>query len=152
MVGRAADLGVYTMGQDPRVDPLIVEFVKELRPRRRWRVLARAKNRKHAKVEAISAVCLSRKRGRYERLSNAVVDLTAALAEIGYTPIGARGDGYEDPFDHWPQAEPWHFQNTEGLEEGLTTFGDELLIMHGADAIGTEAWTHRARVWGEDWR
>jgi len=52
-------------------------------------------------------------------------------------------------------AEWWHFQYTEGLIRGQSTFGEELYQVYGPDEVARGKFTSEdlwERVWGQTWR
>jgi len=155
-VGRAIDLGVYTGAVDPRVDPFLVAVDEDLKAARRFRVYARAEDVDHPLVEKRTFMALSRKKRRPVQVEGVpCVDITALFARMGLHGIAARRWAWDAPCsgNGLSGLEWWHFQWEEGLEEGLTAFGDELLCVHGYDrASASGPWAHAGAVWGGKFR
>lgn len=155
-LGRAIDLGVYTGGVDPGVDPLIVASDPDLATSRRFRVYARATNIDHPLVGVSRPVVVSLNHGALVRLSpTPLVDITALMERHGFKSIPARSWAWAAPCarDSLKGLEWWHWQHEAGLELGLTTFGDELLSVHGYErASSTGPWARAGEFFGEGFR
>ena len=152
--GRAFDLGIYT-GATPGKDPLLVVRDSTLVARRRFRVFARASNLDHPLVMVRRVKALDLAGRRFTLVNTAMVDITALFEKHGLMGIGARAKAWADPFaeGHYGGLEWWHFQDEEGLEEGMSTFGDSLLEIHGFErAKSSPAWAHAGEFFGEGWQ
>jgi hypothetical protein len=52
----------------------------------------------------------------------------------------------------WLGAEWWHFQYETGLEQGVSSFGNELLKVYDREQLeDTPPWRYRDRVFGVNW-
>jgi len=154
-VARAIDLGVYTGGVNPARDPLIVVADPALAARRRFRVYARASNAAHPLVRQRKVSALSLNAGRFVSLTALLVDITALFEERGLSSIGARSLAWDEPATKkgFKGLEWWHFQDVRGLEAGATTFGDELLHVHGVErAQGSSVWEKAGEFYGVGFR
>ncbi len=140
--GRALDLHVGSGMERPGRDPYVITRDGE----RYWRVYARASEGEAMELEAISY----RNRHRGRKVSGNFIDLTALFEQHGFQRIRARKSFFNG--GTWLGAEWWHFQYQTGLQQGVTTFGDELLRVYSEETlVDTPPWQYRDRVFGVNW-
>lgn len=139
-LGRAVDLWIYAAMQDPETDPFVC--VRDpLLGDRRYRVYARGNGSVTLSLDAIH------KRGT-TRVTGSFIDLTQIMADHGFQGIPARRSAWRKENANYGGTEWWHFQYEEGLELGVTTFGDELLRVYTqAELFGTAPWSRGDAVW-----
>ncbi|MCP4595647.1 peptidoglycan-binding domain-containing protein [Neptuniibacter sp.] len=140
--GRALDLFVGSGMQNTRNDPYVIVADGG----RYWRVYARAEGGEQMELNAVTYG--SRKNGR--TVTGKFIDLTNLFQEQGFERIKSRRSFFNG--GTWLGAEWWHFQYENGLENGASTFGDELLKVYTEDQLkDTPPWKYRDRVFGENW-
>ena len=140
--GRALDLFVGSGMENRGRDPFIIAADGD----RYWRVFARAEGGEPMEIEAV--IYSSRKRGRL--ISGRFIDLTALFAAEGFKRIRARPSFFTG--GSWLGAEWWHFQYENGLEKGVSTFGNELLKVYTENQVcSTPPWQYHSRIFGINW-
>lgn len=140
--GRALDLYVGSGMENRGRDPYIIVDEGD----RYWRVYARAEGGEEMELNAVTYG--SRRSGR--NVTGKFVDLTALLEKEGFHRIRARRSFFRG--GTWLGAEWWHFQYENGLEKGVSTFGNELLKVYTEEQLtGTPPWRCKNRVYGVDW-
>ncbi len=140
--GRALDLFVGSGMERPRSDPYVVAPDGD----RLWRVYARASGGELMKLDVVTYG--NRKRTR--TVEGNFIDLTALFKKHGFERIRARKSFFTG--GTWLGAEWWHFQYERGLEEGVSTFGGELLKVYSEETLrDTPPWRFRDRVFGRNW-
>ena len=140
--GRALDLNVGSGMENRTRDPFVIASDGD----RHWRVFARAEGGEPMEIEALTYG--SRKSGRVS--SGRFIDLTALFESQGFQRIRARRSFFSG--GSWLGAEWWHFQYEQGLEKGISTFGDELLKVFTENQLReTAPWKYRDRVFGVNW-
>ncbi|WP_028865216.1 peptidoglycan-binding domain-containing protein [Psychromonas aquimarina] len=140
--GRALDLFVGSAMENRNRDPFVVAADGD----RCWRVYVRAEGGESMKIEAVTYG--SRNQGRL--ISGRFIDLTALFETQGFKRIRARRSFFTG--GSWLGAEWWHFQYENGLEKGVSTFGDELLKVYTEKQIRrTPVWQYRTRIFGVNW-
>lgn len=140
--GRALDLFVGSGMENRNHNPYIITADGD----RYWRVYGRADGGTPMELDAITYG--SRNRGKIT--SGKFIDLTALFHQQGFQRIRARRSFFSN--GSWLGAEWWHFQYEDGLESGVSSFGDELLKVYTeAQLMNTAPWKYRHRVFGENW-
>ena len=140
--GRALDLHVGSGMESPARDPYIVSSDGD----RYWRVHVRAPGGQKMEIDAITYS--NRKRPR--KVSGNFLDLTKLFEKNGFARIRARKSFFKN--GTWLGAEWWHFQCEEGLTEGVTTFGNELLRVYSEDTLrDTPPWKFRDQIFHANW-
>lgn len=141
--GRALDLFVGSGMENRSRDPFIITPDGN---DRYWRVFVRADGGEQMELSAVTYG--SRKQGNV--VSGKFIDLTNIFESEGFKRIRARRSFFTG--GSWLGAEWWHFQYEEGLQKGVSTFGDELLKVYPEEQLaGTPPWNYRDRVFGIDW-
>ena len=149
--GRALDLYIYSGMVDANIDPYVLEWNGE----RSFTVWARCSQDNLATADlppetTVKNVSTYNNRHGQEQATGHFVNLTALFRDNGFEPIRARKRFFEG--GSMMSAEWWHFQWTEGLVEGHSTFGGELLKLYRKETVeGTPPWQSRNRVYGVDW-
>lgn len=153
-LGGAIDLGVYTGMVNLNQDPFIVERDGRVNSTpRTFRVWARVSSGGNT----VTVNALDRDGGEIE-ITIEAIDLTAVMAEHGFTPIPCRrrtwdslGEGRK--IENAGGLEWWHFQAAVPLMvKGETTWGEALLGLYSyGSLVGTPPWNHRFAVFGQDW-
>lgn len=152
-VGRAIDLFVYSAMVDPHNDPFVC--TRDFEDDRKFIVWARCPDGAPHTLEAVTYDKAARSTGYPQVLvetQGRFINFTELMHQEGFEPISARRS-----FFGWGQknnggAEWWHFQYEEGLERGITTFGEELLKLYPESTLkGTPPWRYRHYVFGVDW-
>jgi hypothetical protein len=140
--GRALDLHVGSGMENRARDPFVIVPEAD----RYWRVYARAEGGEPMDLEAVTYG--SRNSGK--KVSGKFIDLTRLFENEGFKRIRARRSFFSG--GSWLGAEWWHFQYETGLQQGRSTFGQELLKVYPeAQLQGTPPWKYRDRVFGVDW-
>lgn len=140
--GRALDLFVGSGMENRARDPFVVTSDDD----RYWRVFAKADGGEQMELSAVTYG--SRNQGK--SVSGRFIDLTDLFAKEGFKRIRARRSFFTG--GNWLGAEWWHFQYENGLEHGISTFGDELLKVYSEEQLnGTPPWRFRNRLFGVDW-
>lgn len=140
--GRALDLFVGSGMGSPTRDPYVVVADGD----RYWRVFARAEGGSSMELDAITYG--SRKRPR--NVSGKFLDLTELFDAEGFKRIRARASFFTG--GTWLGAEWWHFQYEKGLENGVSTFGQELLTVYSEEQLyGSAPWKYKDKVFGVNW-
>ncbi len=140
--GRALDLHVGSGMESPSRDPYVVTADGD----RYWRVYVRAPGGEQREIDVYTYA--SRKRSR--SVEGHFVDLTDIFQQQGFMPIRAHKSFFRG--GTWLGAEWWHFQYEKGLEEGVSTFGQELLRVYSQEGVtGTPPWEYRNRVFKINW-
>ena len=140
--GRALDLFVGSGMENRARDPFVVSADGE----RCWRVFVRAPGGETKEIDAVTYG--SRKTAR--TVKGQFIDLTGLFESQGFERIRARRSFFTG--GSWLGAEWWHFQYEKGLEEGETTFGDQLLQLYAEDEVrDTPPWEYKDRVFGVNW-
>lgn len=128
-VGRAFDLAIPTGLLDPYKDPYIIQYVGD----RKWLVWCRTDDPSIPEI-TIRAAKVKGKRTKsgkrytemtYHEVTTRAFCFTHLAAKYGFEPI--RGRRWFFSGGPLSGAEWWHFQYEDGLVEGVTTFGEELL-------------------------
>jgi hypothetical protein len=154
--GLAIDLYIYSGMQKPDKDPYVV--VKEGQAGFHFRVYARAASGEVMTLTALrfknTEVIDKQQYGVLEEVevTDTFCDLTALFESHGLHPIGARaafaGDAKKRQY---MSAEWWHFQATDHLSAGSTTFGDVLKELYKASQLtNTPPWQYRNYVYNGD--
>lgn len=140
--GRALDLMVGSGMENRARDPYVIAADQD----RFWRVYVRANGGDQMTINAITYG--SRKQGK--EVSGRFLDLTALFEQEGFQRIRARRSFFYG--GTWLGAEWWHFQYEGGLEQGNSTFGNELLKVYTkAQLANTPPWQYKDRVFGINW-
>lgn len=140
--GRALDLMVGSGMENRGRDPYVVTADGD----RYWRVFVRADGGQQMDIAAVTYG--SRKSGKIT--SGKFLDLTNLFEQQGFRRIRARRSFFNG--GTWLGAEWWHFQYETGLEQGISTFGNELLRVYTRDQLeDTPPWQFRDRVFGVNW-
>lgn len=140
--GRALDLFVGSGMENRTRDP----FVLASDGGRYWRVFVRAEGGEQMEIDAVTYG--SRNRGK--TTSGKFLDLTTLFEKEGFQRIRARRSFFSG--GTWLGAEWWHFQYEDSLEQGVSTFGNELLKVYNEDQVReSPPWQYRDRVFGENW-
>ena len=150
-LGRALDLYIYSGMVDPATDACVI--VREAA--RTYRVYGRCnlKNNDQATLppeKTLENVITYQSRIEGQTVRGHFLDLTRLFQDHGFSPIKARRQFEEG--SSMMGAEWWHFQSEEGLIEGVTTFGSELLKVYSRRTLAdTPPWQSRDRVFGINW-
>ncbi len=140
--GRALDLHVGSGMERPKRDPYVIADDND----RYWRVYVRAPGGKPMEVKALTY--RSRKRGR--TVEGRFLDLTALFKAHGFARIRAHKTYFSG--GTWLGAEWWHFQNEQGLEPNVSTFGGELLRVYAKETLRpTPPWRFKDRIFKVNW-
>lgn len=140
--GRALDLQVGSGMEGRSSDAYVVVSDGD----RLWRVFARAEGGEQMELEAITYAS----RNQSIKVSGKFLDLTALFDKQGFKRIRARKSFFTG--GTFLGAEWWHFQNEEGLEPGVSTFGGELLRVYSEETLRpTPPWRSRDRVFKVNW-
>lgn len=142
-IGRAIDLNVYSGMHDLKKEPYLIE-----KEGRYWRVWARVKSGGEERcINAWHHPSWSSK-----KVEANVIDLTELMKENNFERIPHR-KLYNSKRKSYGSSEWWHFQNTSGLVEDETLFGDELLKMYTINEVkNTPPWKYRMGLWKKDWQ
>lgn len=141
-IGRALDLMVGSGMENRGRDPYVVAPDAD----RYWRVFVRADGGQQMEINAVTYG--SRNKGKMT--SGKFLDLTELFEQQGFRRIRARRSFFTG--GTWLGAEWWHFQYETGLEQGVSSFGDELLRVYTRDQLeDTPPWKYRERVFGVNW-
>lgn len=152
-VGRALDLFVYSAMVDPHNDP----FVCTVDPGddRKFIVWARCPQGYPMKLDGVTYEKADKSTGYPQVVvptEGTFINLTELMRQEGFEPISARRSFFRWGRKNNGGAEWWHFQYEEGLEKGVTTFGEELLKIYPESKLkGTPPWRYRHYVFGVDW-
>lgn len=140
--GRALDLHVGSGMESPSRDPYVIAEDGD----RYWRVYVRAPGGQQMEIDALTY----RSRKRPRKVEGRFLDLTRLLKEHGFAHIRARKSFFSG--GTWLGAEWWHFQNEQGLEPTVSTFGGELLRVYSKDTLRpTPPWRFRDRIFKVNW-
>lgn len=141
-VGRAHDLALPSGMQNPETDLYVVE--RDPEDPRYWIVWARADGGEERMLDGwVHATQSSR------RVGGRFVNLTDLMSRYGFERIGSRRSYSAS---NYGAAEWWHFQKTDDLVPGVSTFGEELLKVWRIEELeGTTPWDYRDAVFGKDW-
>ena len=152
-VGRAFDLFVYSAMVDPHKDPFVCTVDPE--DDRKFIVWARCPTGYPMKLDGVTYEKADKSTGYPQVIvptEGTFINLTELLQQEGFEPISARRSFFRRGKKNNGGAEWWHFQYEEGLEKGVTTFGDELLKVYPTSKLkGTPPWRYRHYVFGVDW-
>jgi hypothetical protein len=149
-VGRALDLFVYSGMQDPATDPYVITGDEES-GLTVWARVSEDEEDPGARLVVLDPILGRNPTWRNDTLELPAINLTELFAQHGFHPIRPRTSFWGG--SNYGGAEWWHFQYQEGLVEGVTTFGDELLRLYTVDELkDTAPWRYRRRTWGENWR
>ena len=149
-VGLALDLALPTGMQKPEKDPYIV--VKD--GSRYWEVWCRTENTNVPEVE-LTAVKVSRRKGKTVLSEQTVkcraFNLTDVFKRHGWDRIKARRSFFRG--GSYGGAEWWHFQYEDALQEGESTFGEELLKVYEMSSAKKFVYWNLSKdcVFGENW-
>ena len=149
-VGLALDLALPTGMQKPDKDPYII--VKDTS--RYWTVWCRTNNPEVPEVE-LQAVRVSRKGGKTvlseETVKCRAFNLTEVFEKHGWKRIKARRSFFRG--GSYGGAEWWHFQYEDALEEGISTFGNELLKVYSLKSAKKFIYWNISKncVFGKNW-
>lgn len=150
-LGRALDLYIYSGMVDPETDPYVISREAP----RQYRVFARCTTAHNPEAELPEEVTVPRAIGYHDRVDGVdvrgrFIDLTALFLTHGFRSILAR-QRFESG-GSMMGAEWWHFQYQEGLIEGVSSFGQELLKVYTEERLrGTPPWKNRDRIFGINW-
>ena len=149
-VGRAFDLGAYTMLVDPDNDPFVA-----VRENDKFRIWARAEYGANVTLDATYVVGGRRKKdGKYKRkmVSGKFIDFTELAQSNGWSPIRPQVSARSTSGFKFAQVEAWHFQFEGGLEN--RRFGEELLELYDYDFLKTtNIWKkHAHKMWRARWK
>ncbi|MBT0670841.1 hypothetical protein HT136_20955 [Novosphingobium profundi] len=150
--GRALDLFVWSGMQKPEVDPYVVQRLGD----RRYNVYARCSpDRAEAgslpPISTVDDAVTYANRVKGVSITGHFLDLTKLFGENGFRSIRAR-KGFETGEANALGAEWWHFQWEDGLNAGVSTFGDELKRIYPMAILQTSApWAFKDYVWQVDW-
>jgi hypothetical protein len=160
--GRALDLALPTGMQNLSTDAYIV--VRE-GDSRKFTVWAKVLNEKAPGAATVPEVSLtactvtSKKNAEgqtrtqlvYTPWKGKAFNLTALFANNGFVPISGRKDFFAG--GSYSGAEWWHFQWVQGLVEGETTFGAELLRVYSLEECKAFIYWEEAKdaVYGVSW-
>ena len=135
ILGRAFDLWVYGGGFWDR-DDFVVEKGK--------RISTVWGKSDFEEVEKVTVLQWDHKKQKSREKVGRFINLTEHFGDYGFTPIPQRR-AYPRSYGSF---EWWHFQNTEGLVTGYTTFLSEALKVCGIkDLRNTNVWEKRNYVW-----
>ena len=86
-----------------------------------------------------------------EAVTPVAFDFTGLAAAHGFYGIRARKSFFRG--GSYGGAEGWHFQNTSGLIEGETTFGEDLMRVYSQEECERFLYWEQAKgaVWQENW-
>jgi hypothetical protein len=156
-VGRAFDMALPTGMQNLRTDPYII--AQSPYGRRKWEVWCKTDNRDVPIVELEGTHVTSARNAqgkRYTILKTKVVkcrafNFSALAREYGFRGISGRRSFFRG--GNYSGAEWWHFQWEEGLVEGETTFGEELLKVYPLSTAETFIYWDEAKdcIWRVNW-
>jgi peptidoglycan hydrolase-like protein with peptidoglycan-binding domain len=150
-LGRALDLYMYSGMVDPFKDPYVVSREAP----QQYRVFARCTQDNNPDAELPDEITVPSAisyddRTRGVEVRDRLVDLTVLFQDHGFHPIKARVRFEEG--GSMMGAEWWHFQYQEGLIEGVTSFGQELLKVYTEERLRrTSPWKNRDRLFGINW-
>lgn len=153
-VGRAFDLFVYSAMVNPHKDPFVV--TRDACEERKFVVWARCSDGAPMTLEGVTYDKAKKSTGYPQVIvptEGRFINFTELVRQEGFERISCRRS-----FLRWDRknnggAEWWHFQYEEGLEEGITTFGNELLRLYTHTQLtGSAPWKYRHHVWGVNWR
>jgi hypothetical protein len=148
-VGRAFDLAVPTGLSNTATDPYLMVRDGD----RKWTVWCRTDNEECPEV-TLDACYVTKRDKKTEILVRAVTvrafNFTAVAATHGFIGIPGRRSFFSG--GSVMGAEWWHFSWRVGLEEGVTTFGEELLKVYTHDTVSTlPHWGQvRGAIYGKD--
>lgn len=151
--GRAFDLFLYSGMVKPHEDPFVV--TRDPDHDRKFIVWARCDDGYPMQLDAVTYEKADRSTGYPQVIvpvDGTFINFTELVRQEGFERISCRRS-----FLRWGRknnggAEWWHFQYEEGLVEGVTTFGDELLKIYTEKQLkGRPPWKYRHHVWGVNW-
>ena len=131
--GLAFDLSTETAMRDPNVDPYLIEQDDSDESGRTWRVWVACDDNPEIVMRPVSAVVASSRKDakgkRYTHIETKVVqrrvvNFTKLAADYGFASIRCRSSFLRG--GSYMGAEWWHFQWTQPLTKGVSTFGGEL--------------------------
>ena len=149
-VGLALDLALPTGMQNPEKDPYII--VKE--EDRYWDVWCRTESPECEEVN-LTAAKVSRRKSKtiitYHDVTCRAFNLTEIFRKHGWERIRARKSFFRG--GSYGGAEWWHFQFEAALQEGVSTFGEELLKVYTADQAKKFIYWNASKrcVFGKNW-
>lgn len=155
--GRAFDLALYSGMQNPEKDPFII--TRDDKNPRKWKVWCRTANPFVAQVH-LNGVYVKRSKTksgktRTELHTKSVVcraiDFTGLAEKHGFKRISARRSFMSG--GKYAGAEWWHFQWEDGLVQGKTSFGEDLLKIYAKEeAQKFQYWDEVKNIkFGEGW-
>lgn len=159
-VGRAFDMATGSALQNPVKDAFLLERVGDTRF---WTVWCKSNLSEAALIEAckvrgirggfstIPAVFVTNGKIKTQMKAGLTFDFTALAAQFGFSRISARKA-------FWDKADPgaaewWHWSYLQGLVEGTSTFGTELLKVYTPQEAQAFAYWAEAKgcTYGVDW-
>ena len=152
-LGRAFDLALPTGMNNPERDPYVC--VRDSNDPRRFIVWCRTQN-SSVPVVRLEAEKITSKRGQTsiskQTVEGRFFNFTQLASQFGFKGIRGRKSFFRG--GKYTGAEWWHFQNTDGLRLGQTTFGEELLSLYSLEKVQREFtyWNQAAnKKYGNDW-
>jgi hypothetical protein len=145
-LGRAFDLATYSAMDDLEEDPFICTHDPD--HERNWIIYVKASEGKEMELDAYTYK-LWEARKDPQKVTGKFINFTELALEHGFHRIGMRSYYLNRrQVSDRGGAEWWHFQYEGDLEEGKSTFGEELLkVWTSSQLEGTGPWSLRNKKW-----